>query len=252
MQGVVRRKKDLLPRYGNKLHPRNNGSRNPFNYMTTPMKKILGYILLLLITFAFIKTVYSDLQHEPSFELDHESLASSMEKSGKLNIDPKELVGVNNEQRAKDKIQDTEKLMRDEKERVAVAGGGSGSGNAIGAGANNAAKKGTKKQQQQAAAAAAVGAAVPNGQEPDDLTKEQKEKQEEIKQQQQQQAPADKNNLKAKGGNNVADNSNKDKMKDIKNDMIKDSKKDVNDVKKNVKQDLKDSKKDLKNAQANV
>ncbi|KAL3230977.1 hypothetical protein RNJ44_00616 [Nakaseomyces bracarensis] len=204
MQGGVRRKRDVLPRYNGKLQPRN--SRNPLNYMTTPMKKILGYILLLSVAFALIKIAYADLSHTPDFELDHDALGP-----GKINIDVKDIkdkLGSNKVFKDADKLMKDEKAMKEKAGSVsganaaaanAVAAANAAAGNVPGSGA---APVGSGNKIGEAAnAAAAAGEA--------NLNEKQKKVQEEIKQQQQQQAPADKNNLMKDKTNNVAENAKK-------------------------------------------
>lgn len=68
MQGDIRRKKDLLPRYktGSKYNSRRRGG-----YLTTPMKKIIVYILLLCGVYFVIKIAYSDLNKETKIELEN-------------------------------------------------------------------------------------------------------------------------------------------------------------------------------------
>lgn len=176
MQGGVRRKRDLLPRYnGGK---KNGGGRNPLNYLTTPMKKILGYLLLLSVAFALIKIAYADLSHTPDFELDHDS-------GRKVNMD-----AMQNKEKLGNKqlLKDVDRLMKDEKAMAAAAAGNApvGSGNKMGDAAN---------------AAAAAGEAK--------LNEKQKKIQEEIKHQQQQQAPADKNNLMKDKSNKIEENAKK-------------------------------------------
>lgn len=63
MQGGVRRKRDLLPRY--------NGGRRAGSMLTTPMKKILVYALVLASLFLMFRVAYSDLGREAVYELDH-------------------------------------------------------------------------------------------------------------------------------------------------------------------------------------
>ncbi|CAL9735234.1 hypothetical protein MOSE0_H01178 [Monosporozyma servazzii] len=67
MQGGIRRKKDLLPRYkkNRSIHNRNG------SILTTPMKKILVYLGLLFIVFLVLRVAYSDLNKVPQYELDH-------------------------------------------------------------------------------------------------------------------------------------------------------------------------------------
>lgn len=67
MQGGIRRKKDLLPRYKrNRSINNRNGS-----LLTTPMKKILAYLSLLFLVFLILRVAYSDLNKIPQYELDH-------------------------------------------------------------------------------------------------------------------------------------------------------------------------------------
>ncbi|CAI4034698.1 hypothetical protein SMKI_11G1470 [Saccharomyces mikatae IFO 1815] len=74
MQGDIRRKKDLLPRYktGSKYNARRRGS-----YLTTPMKKIIVYMLLLCGVYFVIQIAYSDLHKEIKIELESPSDASA-------------------------------------------------------------------------------------------------------------------------------------------------------------------------------
>lgn len=62
MQGGIRRKKDLLPRY--------NGGRRGAR-LTTPMKKTLIYLAVLSTLFLMFRFGYSDLNREVAYELDH-------------------------------------------------------------------------------------------------------------------------------------------------------------------------------------
>ncbi|CAL9730257.1 hypothetical protein MOUN0_J01310 [Monosporozyma unispora] len=74
MQGGIRRKKDLLPRY------KKNGSinnRRGGSILTTPMKKILVYLGLLFVVFLFLRVGYSDLNKIPQYELDRSSSKSN-------------------------------------------------------------------------------------------------------------------------------------------------------------------------------
>ncbi|CDO96561.1 unnamed protein product [Kluyveromyces dobzhanskii CBS 2104] len=52
MQGGIRRGNDLLPRYNTQGHGRSKGG-----WLTTPMKKIIVYVLLLFTVFVVIQTV---------------------------------------------------------------------------------------------------------------------------------------------------------------------------------------------------
>lgn len=65
MQGGIRRKKDLLPRYKN-----GNGRGKKGAFLTTPMKKILIYVTLLTAVFVLLRIGYSDLNKDISYELD--------------------------------------------------------------------------------------------------------------------------------------------------------------------------------------
>ncbi|QLQ80148.1 hypothetical protein HG537_0D01490 [Torulaspora globosa] len=62
MQGGIRRKRDLLPRY------KNNGRGK--NGLTTPMKKIIAYVFLLSVVFVLLRLGFADLSREISYELD--------------------------------------------------------------------------------------------------------------------------------------------------------------------------------------
>ncbi|CCF58803.1 hypothetical protein KAFR_0F02060 [Kazachstania africana CBS 2517] len=64
MQGGIRRKKDLLPRY------KHNGNVRSKSFLTTPMKKILAYVTVLFFIFFLIRTGYSDFNKVPDYELD--------------------------------------------------------------------------------------------------------------------------------------------------------------------------------------
>ena len=68
MQGGIRRKKDLLPRY-----KKNGVFGSPRNksYLTTPMNKkyISWYILFFFIVYLFLKVTYSVLNKIPTYEL---------------------------------------------------------------------------------------------------------------------------------------------------------------------------------------
>lgn len=67
MQGDIRRKKDLLPRYktGSKYNSRRKGG-----FLTTPMKKIVLYMLLLCGVYYVIQLAYSDLNKETEIVLE--------------------------------------------------------------------------------------------------------------------------------------------------------------------------------------
>ena len=67
MQGGIRRKKDLLPRYKKNGGFSSNRNRS---YLTTPMKKILAYIGLLGIVYLVLRVAYSDLNKIPTYELE--------------------------------------------------------------------------------------------------------------------------------------------------------------------------------------
>ncbi|CAI4604269.1 CCC_1a_G0032600.mRNA.1.CDS.1 [Saccharomyces cerevisiae] len=83
MQGDIRRKKDLLPRYktGSKYNSRRRGG-----YLTTPMKKIIVYIILLCGVFFVIKVAYSDLNKETEIKLESHSSDVSASASDHTNI----------------------------------------------------------------------------------------------------------------------------------------------------------------------
>ncbi|GCE97421.1 hypothetical protein ZYGM_004980 [Zygosaccharomyces mellis] len=71
MQGGIRRKRDLLPRYKNGA-----GTKRKNGYLTTPMKKILIYCSVLLGFFLLFRFAYSDLNKESEYELDQEATSS--------------------------------------------------------------------------------------------------------------------------------------------------------------------------------
>ncbi|CAD6633799.1 BAH_G0032150.mRNA.1.CDS.1 [Saccharomyces cerevisiae] len=83
MQGDIRRKKDLLPRYktGSKYNSRRRGG-----YLTTPMKKIIVYIILLCGVYFVIKVAYSDLNKETEIQLESHSSDVSASASDHTNI----------------------------------------------------------------------------------------------------------------------------------------------------------------------
>ena len=83
MQGDIRRKKDLLPRYktGSKYNSRRRGG-----YLTTPMKKIIVYIILLCGVYFVIKVAYSDLNKETEIKLESHSSDVSASTSDHTNI----------------------------------------------------------------------------------------------------------------------------------------------------------------------
>lgn len=83
MQGDIRRKKDLLPRYktGSKYNSRRRGG-----YLTTPMKKIIVYIILLCGVYFVIKVAYSDLNKETEIKLESYSSDVSASASDHTNI----------------------------------------------------------------------------------------------------------------------------------------------------------------------
>lgn len=103
MQGGVRRKKDLLPRYKNGSGGR---GRNDGSILTTPMKKIIIYFFVLLCLFFMLRFAYSGVNKDIAYELDHSSSMGNkelLENGGTLNI-PKEPVPVPKEPVAKDKF----------------------------------------------------------------------------------------------------------------------------------------------------
>ena len=56
MQGGIRRKRDLLPRHQNN----GNAASKSKTWLTTPMKKIIGYFILLFVLFVMISVAFSD------------------------------------------------------------------------------------------------------------------------------------------------------------------------------------------------
>ncbi|AMD20866.1 HDR124Wp [Eremothecium sinecaudum] len=66
MQGGIRRKQDLLPRYKNGV----SGARRAGGFLTTPVKKLLVYITLLLMVYAIVRMSGIVDKNEPTqFEL---------------------------------------------------------------------------------------------------------------------------------------------------------------------------------------
>lgn len=72
MQGGIRRKNDLLPRY------KNQGNAKKKSYLTTPMKKVLLYILLLTTVYTMVQTIGLKGGDEIKYELDHSLGASGV------------------------------------------------------------------------------------------------------------------------------------------------------------------------------
>ncbi|CAR22654.1 uncharacterized protein KLTH0D08756g [Lachancea thermotolerans CBS 6340] len=65
MQGGVRRKNDLLPRYRGQAHSKKQ------SFLTTPMKKVAVYVMLLIMMYLAIKTVFVDPQNaETKLEIE--------------------------------------------------------------------------------------------------------------------------------------------------------------------------------------
>ncbi|QID80755.1 hypothetical protein GRS66_003104 [Saccharomyces pastorianus] len=102
MQGDIRRKKDLLPRYktGSKYNSRRRGG-----YLTTPMKKIIVYIILLCGVYFVIKVAYSDLNKETEIKLESHSSDVSASASDHTNIAAGGVAdATNNKQRQQAKV----------------------------------------------------------------------------------------------------------------------------------------------------
>ncbi|CEP63914.1 uncharacterized protein LALA0_S09e05336g [Lachancea lanzarotensis] len=67
MQGGVRRKADLLPRY----RGQKNGGNGKGSYLTTPMKKAIIYAIMLAAVFFAVRTLVLDARKPPAeFELE--------------------------------------------------------------------------------------------------------------------------------------------------------------------------------------
>lgn len=81
--GRYQKEKDLLPRYktGSKYNSRRRGG-----YLTTPMKKIIVYIILLCGVYFVIKVAYSDLNKETEIKLESHSSDVSASASDHTNI----------------------------------------------------------------------------------------------------------------------------------------------------------------------
>ncbi|KAK5773816.1 uncharacterized protein PWA37_003836 [Arxiozyma heterogenica] len=100
MQGGIRRKKDLLPRY------KKNGGFNNRNrsYLTTPMKKILAYIGLLCIVYLVLRVAYSDLNKIPTYELERLENDKTNNKNNNKNNNNNVNVKSNNEDTTIDEL----------------------------------------------------------------------------------------------------------------------------------------------------
>ncbi|SCU86228.1 LAMI_0D01002g1_1 [Lachancea mirantina] len=92
MQGGVRRKNDLLPRY------RNQGGSSKRGFLTTPMKKMIMYVIVLLMVWMVVKTTFMGGE-EARYELEttlaqagipKDALEAQIDASDAINKVPKE------------------------------------------------------------------------------------------------------------------------------------------------------------------
>ncbi|CCC71619.1 hypothetical protein NCAS_0H03090 [Naumovozyma castellii] len=77
MQGGIRRKKDVLPRYKTghgKYSPRKNTG-----FLTTPMKKIIAYCMLLGLLYLVLNLAFADSRQATTLELDDVNLSALLE-----------------------------------------------------------------------------------------------------------------------------------------------------------------------------
>ncbi|KAG0669176.1 hypothetical protein C6P45_004020 [Maudiozyma exigua] len=74
MQGGIRRKKDLLPRYKKKGNYDNRTKNGFFSKYSRQLKIILAYLGLLLLVYLILNIAFSDMNKPPSFELDNSNI----------------------------------------------------------------------------------------------------------------------------------------------------------------------------------
>lgn len=118
MQGGIRRKRELLPRY-------RNGGRTRSGVLTTPMKKILAYVCLLSVVFVLLRFGLSGAGREVSYELDGAGNARSVVVEG--NGEQRETVPFNNEVARQQEVKNLENDNRPpapERRRPAAKGVG--------------------------------------------------------------------------------------------------------------------------------
>ncbi|SCU94537.1 LADA_0G09142g1_1 [Lachancea dasiensis] len=77
MQGGVRRKNDLLPRYRGQ-----SGSGAKKSLLTTPMKKTLIYILMLVALYFAAQVILSERNAEPRYELESADSGLGLPENG--------------------------------------------------------------------------------------------------------------------------------------------------------------------------
>lgn len=124
MQGGIRRKRELLPRY-------RNGGRARSGVLTTPMKKILAYVCLLSVVFVLLRFGLSGAGREVSYELDGAGNARSVVvDSG----EQRETVPFNNEVARQQEVKNLENDNRPpapERRRPAAKGVGGEAGGVV-------------------------------------------------------------------------------------------------------------------------
>lgn len=74
MQGGIRRKKDLLPRYKKSGNYDNRTKNGFFSKYSRQLKIISAYLGLLLLVYLILNVAFSDMNKSPSFELDNSDL----------------------------------------------------------------------------------------------------------------------------------------------------------------------------------
>ncbi|EJS42871.1 YKL063C [Saccharomyces arboricola H-6] len=101
MQGDIRRKKDLLPRYktGSKYNSRRKGG-----YLTTPMKKIIVYIVLLCGVYLVIQIAYSDMNKENIIELEKQPSDKPVSNNDHNNVAAGGAADANNNKQPQAKV----------------------------------------------------------------------------------------------------------------------------------------------------
>jgi len=84
MQGGIRRKKDLLPRYKKSGNYDNRQSSSVFGKYSRSLKVIAAYSALLVLAYRILNGPFSDMNTPPTFEL--ESLNPETETVAKVNV----------------------------------------------------------------------------------------------------------------------------------------------------------------------
>lgn len=81
MQGGIRRKKDLLPRYKKSGNYDNRTQNGFFSKYSRQLKIILAYLSLLVLVYLILNVAFSDMNKKPSFELDNSNLKQNIDKN---------------------------------------------------------------------------------------------------------------------------------------------------------------------------